>query len=396
MASKSRPEGKGSKVVFRKPRAAVLACICAVLVTAPAWASSRDAAWTRSMAAGQLAYEAGRYNDAERLLKIALSNAEHFGPRDVRLASTLNQLAQVYHDQGQFAKAEPLYKRSLALVEKNLGPTHPDVAANLNDLATLYRDQGQYAHAETLYRRSLAIVRKGGAAESPDVAITLNNLAELYSDQGKYTEAERLYKQSLELCEQTQGPKDMSVAISLNNLGTLYDNEKKYDEAEQAYLRALNIKEINLGGSDPSIALTLSNLGRVYVSSGKYDRAQPVLYRALTILHWPVEANSNTVAGRALNHLATYYRETGNYDLSDYYYKKSLDVTRKSQGPRSANLAKTMHDYALLLRRTHRPAEAARMEASARAIQASLRGGTTPARTAPKARARRSRSRPRH
>ncbi|MGE5325539.1 MAG: tetratricopeptide repeat protein [Deltaproteobacteria bacterium] len=383
-------------MVHRKNRAAILGCICAVLVTTPAWASSRDAAWTRSMAAGQLAYEAGRYNDAERLLKVALSNARHFGPGDMRLASTLNRLAQVYHDQGQYTKAEPLYKRSLALAEKNLGPAHPDVAANLNDLATLYRDQGEYSQAETLYRRSLAIVRKGGAAESPDVAITLNNLAELYSDQGKFTEAEHLYQQSLDLCEKTQGPKDMSVAISLNNLGTLYDNEKKYDEAENAYQRALNIKEINLGGSDPSIALTLSNLGRVYIAAGKYDQAQPALYRALTILHWPVEANSNPVAGRALNHLATYYRETGNYDLSDYYYKKSLDVTRKSQGPRSSNLAKTMKDYALLLRRTHRPAEAARMEAGAKAIQASLRGGHAPARRASTPPAHRSRPRRRH
>ena len=98
------------------------------------------------------------------------------------------------------------------------------------------------------------------------------------------------------------------------------------------------------------------------------------------------------MAGRALNHLATYYRETGNYDLSDYYYKKSLDVTRRSQGPRSANLAKTMNDYALLLRKTRRPAEAARMEAGARAIQASLRGGAAPSRPAAKVRARRSRA----
>jgi tetratricopeptide (TPR) repeat protein len=376
-------------VILIQRRAAFMACVCAVLVTMPAWASNRDRVWTHSMAAGQLAYEAGRYNDAERLLKIALSNAEHFGPRDLRLASTLNRLAQVYHDQGQYTKAEPLYKRSLTLVEKALGPSHPDVAANLNDLATLYRDEGQYAQAESLYRRSLGIVRKAGTAESPDVAIGLNNLAELYSDQGKYDEAEKLYKESLEICEKTQGPKDMSVAISLNNLGALYDNEKKYDEAEQAYRRALVIKEINLGASDPSVALTLSNLGRIYVSAGKFEQAQPVLYRALTILHWPIESNSNPVVGRALDHLATYYRETGNYDLADYYYKKSMEVTRKSQGARSQNLAKTMNDYAVLLRQTHRPAEAAKLEASARAMGASPRTHVTP-------RAARARRKPAH
>ena len=95
-----------------------------------------------------------------------------------------------------------------------------------------------------------------------------------------------------------------------------------------------------------------------------------MLYRALTILHWPTEQGSNPVVGRALNHLATFYREKGNYELSEYYYKKSLEFTRRAQGPESANMARTMSDYAVMLRETHRPSEAAKMEADARAIEA--------------------------
>lgn len=347
----------------------------------PAPASNRDQQWVHSMTAGQLAYEAGRYNEAERQLKVALANAEKFGPKDLRLASTLNRLAQVYHDQGKYTQAEPLYRRSLTLVEKALGSSHPDVAANLNNLATLYRDEGRYDRAEALYKQSLGIVRKALGRESPDVAISLNNLAELYQDEGKYAQAEPIFKQSLEIWEKTGGLNDPNVAISLNNLGALYDNQKKYAEAEKIYKRALAIKEINLGPSDPSVALSLSNLGKVYVAEGKYDEAQPVLYRALTILHWPLEESPNPVVGRALNNLATYYREQNNYDLAAYYYRKSLDFTKKAQGPNSANLAKTMRDYAVLLRQTHRAAEAARMEAGARTIERkSQSAAKTPAR----------------
>ncbi len=365
------PKGKGQRVILRKRLAQFLALACAALVTAPARASERDRRWTHSMAAGQLAYEAGRFNEAESLLKGALANAEKFGPRDPRLSSTLNRLAQVYHDQGKYSQAEPLYKRSLTLTQKALGPAHPDVAANINNLATLYRDEGRYDRAEALYKQSLHIVRKALGPASPDVAIGLNNLAELYSDEGKYTDAEPLYKQSLQIWEKTQGPNDFSVAISLNNLGTLYDNQKKYDEAEKLYKRALAIKEINLGGSDPSVALSLSNLGKVYIAQGNFDDAQPALYRALTILHWPTEQSSNPVVGRALNHLATFYREKGNYELSEYYYKKSLETTRKAQGSDSPNMARTMTAYAVMLRETHRPSEAAKMESDARAIEAS-------------------------
>jgi tetratricopeptide (TPR) repeat protein len=39
--------------------------------------------------------------------------------------ATLNNLAMLYSRQGQYAKAEPLYQRALAIWEKALGPDHP-------------------------------------------------------------------------------------------------------------------------------------------------------------------------------------------------------------------------------------------------------------------------------
>ncbi len=78
-----------------------------------------------------------------------------------------------------YSEAEPLYQRSVAILEKALGPEHPDVAASLNNLAGLYKVQGHYAEAEPLYKRSLAINEKALGPEHPDVAASLNNLAEL-------------------------------------------------------------------------------------------------------------------------------------------------------------------------------------------------------------------------
>ena len=105
---------------------------------------------------------------------------------------SLNNLAGLYDDQGRYADAEPLYKRSLAIREKALGPDHPDVATSLNNLAALYDDQGRYADAEPLYKRSLAIREKALGPDHPDVATSLNNLAALYTSQGRYADAEPL------------------------------------------------------------------------------------------------------------------------------------------------------------------------------------------------------------
>ena len=47
---------------------------------------------------------------------------------DVILATSLNSLAVLYDEQGRYADAEPLYKRSLAINEKALGPEGPSMS----------------------------------------------------------------------------------------------------------------------------------------------------------------------------------------------------------------------------------------------------------------------------
>ncbi len=90
------------------------------------------------------------------------------GPEHADVAINLNNLAALYQAQGNYAKAAPLYQRSLAILEKALGPEHPDVAASLNNLAFLYHVQGRYAEAEPLHKRSLAI-RAKHAEENPAI-----------------------------------------------------------------------------------------------------------------------------------------------------------------------------------------------------------------------------------
>jgi tetratricopeptide (TPR) repeat protein len=73
------------------------------------------------------------------------------------VATSLNNLAALYRAQGQYAQAEPLFKRSLAIREKALGPDHPDVATSLNNLAALFRKTGREKEAEALEKRAAAI-----------------------------------------------------------------------------------------------------------------------------------------------------------------------------------------------------------------------------------------------
>lgn len=63
----------------------------------------------------------------------------------------------LYEAQGQYAQAEPLYKRSLAIREKTLGPDHPDVALSLENMAVLYIETGTDKESEDLEKQAAAI-----------------------------------------------------------------------------------------------------------------------------------------------------------------------------------------------------------------------------------------------
>jgi tetratricopeptide (TPR) repeat protein len=75
-------------------------------------------------------------------------------------------------------------------LEKALEPEHPDVATSLNNLALLYDVQGKYTEAEPLYRRSLTILENVLVPSHPIVATVCENLADCLRKLGKANEAE--------------------------------------------------------------------------------------------------------------------------------------------------------------------------------------------------------------
>ena len=154
--------------------------------------------WKQNNIKGLKAYQQGRYKEAEKLFLVAIQNAKDFGLQDARLATSFNNLAEVYRNQGKLAEAEPLYKQSLEIWEKSLGPEHANTALNLTNLADLYHTQDRYQEAEPLYKRALAIFKKSRGDGHEHVGSAFSRLADVYRDQGKYAKAEEFYQKSVE------------------------------------------------------------------------------------------------------------------------------------------------------------------------------------------------------
>jgi len=101
-----------------------------------------------------LAKKQKRKFNKESVLAFAATTTEIL-PSSV--ATTLNNLANLYIAQGQYKLAEPMYKRALAIKVKALGPNHPRVATSLSSLASLYRKTNRLSEAKVLEKRAKAI-----------------------------------------------------------------------------------------------------------------------------------------------------------------------------------------------------------------------------------------------
>jgi Tetratricopeptide repeat len=64
------------------------------------------------------------------LFRKKVEDAEkRFGPESAVVAASVEQLADLYADQGKGAEAEPLYRQAVAMWEKAEGPDYPYATA---------------------------------------------------------------------------------------------------------------------------------------------------------------------------------------------------------------------------------------------------------------------------
>ncbi|MGZ6367463.1 MAG: tetratricopeptide repeat protein, partial [Ktedonobacteraceae bacterium] len=102
------------------------------------------------------------------------------------------QIGRYFWEHARYAEAEVFYQHSMRIMEQALGPDHPQVAYPLNNLANLYKDQGKYAEAEPLYQRALHIWEQALGPDHPITRTVVRNYAILLRKTGREAEANEL------------------------------------------------------------------------------------------------------------------------------------------------------------------------------------------------------------
>jgi len=109
---------------------------------------------------GQSLYEQGKYRQSAQIYEEASDRR----PDDDAI---LNNLGLSWFLAGDYAKAEPLLRRALAIREQALSPDRVGIAQSLHSLTRLLEVKGDRAVAEPLSRRALAIREQELGPEPP-------------------------------------------------------------------------------------------------------------------------------------------------------------------------------------------------------------------------------------
>ena len=218
------------------------------------------------------------YEEALRIKRAAL------GDDYLDVASTRNNIGNVYAKQGRYPEALEAYEEALRIERAKLGDDHPDVAMTRNNMGNVYDSQGRYAEALEAYEEALRIRRAVLGDDHPDVAATLNGIGVVYENQGRYAEALEAYEEDLRIQRIALGDDHPDLATTHNNMGIVYNHQGRYAEALEAYEKALRIQRSALGDDHPNVAMTYGNIGNVLAAQGRFADALEACEKALRIL----------------------------------------------------------------------------------------------------------------
>jgi tetratricopeptide (TPR) repeat protein len=169
----------------------------------------------------------------------------------------------------------------LRLRNEYFGARHPLTAQSMNNVASLLYQEGDYAGAATQWQEALPIYREVYGPEHPETATLLNNLGRSALMAGRVDEAVPLLEQALQMGEKLKGPTHDDLVLPLNSLGMAYLYQGDTARARLDIDRALQIARLRNYRMLDQVVLNAADLD---LSAGRTEEASPLLNEARRLL----------------------------------------------------------------------------------------------------------------
>jgi CHAT domain-containing protein/tetratricopeptide (TPR) repeat protein len=321
---------------------------------------------------GRVQWKSSELDKATETLSGALDLLERIADTScVPFADTLEWLAAVLKEKGDFDGSVALSRRSLAICEAEFGPDHFLTAGPLNGLGLAASNRGDYATARSYLERVLAIRERTLGENHLLVGQTLTNLgtalAKLY-----FPEAWQMLERALRITERLYGPDHPNTAIVLGNL-SVEMVETDPLTARRNWERVLSIFENAFGPNHDKVGWALSQLGRSVLGLGDTATAVDLMTRSVDVL-LNTTGPDNHVAAWAQQGLANALAADGQPESAAAVLRKMI---ARADDP-AAHPGMGVNYALVALAKLSEPSEAVKLLERALAVQMSVQGEDYP------------------
>lgn len=226
----------------------------------------------------------GKFTEAESFAKECLElSMNKLGPNHIETLRHLHNLASIFQVQGRHQEALELYSRSLKGKENHseLGEGHPFTLDTVGNMAMLYEEMEEYAKAETYHKRVLLHFEGRAEENSVQYVTAVHHLAAIAHARGDYTEAENYALQAYQALTRISTSEDPSALAVMQTYASICLSLRRIETARQLYHRVLDARERSLGTRDLLVLESCDALIVTYCVLGQYDLAAHYSQRAL-------------------------------------------------------------------------------------------------------------------
>ncbi|HEX8313053.1 MAG TPA: tetratricopeptide repeat protein [Chthoniobacteraceae bacterium] len=281
----------------------------------------------------QLFADLGRYEESLSPAAELVQRIEARKHKDLRaLCDALEQHGWALElFKGQYAEAESLYRRSLAIKEKNWGADSITFGLTCLKLAEVLSLRGNYDEAGQICERALRINETNLGDNHPETANVLATLAELQSAQGSLAEAEQYLRRATAIRECAFGLGHRWVALSYNHLGLFLGAHGHLREAEELHRKAMEIDLKNYGSNHPEVAFDQLCLAGILSAGGRTDEAEQLWLKGFPLFEHAHGANHEEVARKRVEY-AQHLARTDRLEIAEAEIARAVSVLKNSLG----------------------------------------------------------------
>jgi serine/threonine-protein kinase len=199
------------------------------------------------------------------------------------IARTLQDIGMLYRLERRLDSATSYVESAYRLFEAARFPDTEDLAITLNEMALLAWERGDYPAAEANLTRAVELAEKVGS-EDRLLAVGSSNLGVMREGMGKIAGAEEAFRRAEFFHGRAAGGETAARGSNLNNLAVNLVIRGKPEEAEVVMREAVAVWNRTLGPEHRSVGIGSFTMARIQNALGRPDEALAVIQAGRNIL----------------------------------------------------------------------------------------------------------------